>query len=432
MRIVSIPKRNGSYRQVCVPTEDEKKQLRELLPDLNKMQSTLCNESVHGFMPLRSAVTNAKAHIGKKYTLCFDLKDFFDTVTREKAASITSAFYDHKYDICFVDNIARQGLPTSPAIANIAAIRLDALCGVQLRRLDMGVVYTRYADDLTISFDDESLVDRIKELVKMYVEECGFALAEHKTSLYSAAGGFRKITGVSVGETDVRPTRESKRKLRAALHQNNTASARGLEEWQKLKTPPDPNTTFSRICTEFKIPVVTPPAKVVSNAPFYASGVITYNSPEAILAAAHVCYGRPSKLLLGNNGRGLLNWALDPHVCLVGKDGWSSRVSVGAVTISNINRMTSVCLGMLTEHGLVVFAPLNRNRQGRWLLNSLRRVNVKVALSDYELRGRTDMTGLKEITVEMRREIRPFYRPSGVIVKANKNKLTLRFYVEEN
>jgi hypothetical protein len=414
-----------------VPTEAEKKDLKVLLPELNKLQYSLCNNTVHGFMPLRSAVTNAKAHIGKQFTLCFDLKDFFDTVTRSKVTAVCDRFAESYYDKCFVDNVARQGLPTSPAIANIAAIKLDAGLSVGLRLISTEIVYTRYADDLTISFDDGSLVERIKELVRDKVIESGFELAAHKTTLYKASAGYRKVTGVSVGSDAVYPTRESKRKLRAAKHQGNESSTKGLEEWQKLKVPPDADTNLSRICIEFGIPVVTPPPKQVSIHEVVGSNFSIQVAPEIVLAAAHVNYGKPSRLLLGKGGKALLNWAIDPRVCIVCNDNWNRRLTVGNTTIEYGWRSSAVTLAILTEAGLVLLDTVMHNRNSRRLVSQLRRLGIKRVLTDSELSQVRDMSALKEIKVEIDRITRSFLRPSGVIIdRATKNKLFLRFYVE--
>lgn len=272
MRIVKIPKGGGKFRTIYVPNREERAALRLVAGEVLTAQRKLCDRTVvHGFVHGRSAVTNATAHIGHAYTLCFDLKDFFDSVTRPMLEGKLSK---EVLDVVLVDGAPRQGLPTSPAVANIAAVAMDKAILKWAAKAEKQVIYTRYADDLTFSFDDPALRTILPVKVKEIVGMCGFRLAEQKTRLYMASGGRRMVTGVAVGDADVAPTREVKRRLRAAQHQAGTHaaaatvlraslgpisestvaghnrvadleaaakaaafSARGLEEWAKCRLP---------------------------------------------------------------------------------------------------------------------------------------------------------------------------------------------------
>jgi hypothetical protein len=139
---------------------------------------------------------------------------------------------------CFPDGAARQGLPTSPALANIAARNLDNEI-LKLRgsgRFGKLFVYTRYADDLTFSFDNIYLAETLMKKVPQIVESQGFRINPTKTKLQWAGAGRRMITGVAVDKT-IHVPREIKRRIRAAKHQNNKKQINGLSEWAKLKLP---------------------------------------------------------------------------------------------------------------------------------------------------------------------------------------------------
>jgi hypothetical protein len=94
-----------------------------------------------------------------------------------------------------------QGAPTSPALANLAALRLDRRLSGLARRA--GVVYTRYADDLTFSGGDDLAQARARfgALVAVIAGEEGFALNHRKTRLMRR-GVRQHVTGVVV---NVRP-----------------------------------------------------------------------------------------------------------------------------------------------------------------------------------------------------------------------------------
>lgn len=192
------------------------------------------HEVVHGFMPLRSAVSNARSHIGYNYSLVNDLANFFDYIKVDHIKHIIKN--DKLIENCFFEGAPRQGFPTSPLIANLAAVALDNRIKSSIISLDR-VVYTRYADDLTISFDDKDLLSHLREVVATATQESGFSLNKSKSHLYGGTNGeFRSVTGISVGEFDIQPSRRLKRKLRAARHQNNQATVRGLEEFMSFKS----------------------------------------------------------------------------------------------------------------------------------------------------------------------------------------------------
>jgi len=233
MKICKIKKGNsGKMRTIYVPSAEEKTVLRRLVGDLTRLAEKSCPVDVpHGFMRGRSAVTNAQSHVGHRFTLTMDLRDFFDSVTEIKLKGKVPAKI---LEMILIDGAAKQGLPTSPAASNIAAAAMDKAI---LKWIGTAkIVYTRYADDLAFSFDNEELLTVIVGKIQEIVTRCGFSVAEQKTQFYDAQNGRRIICGVAVDD-QIHPTRAIKRKLRAAIHQGNQHSERGLREWMKLNPP---------------------------------------------------------------------------------------------------------------------------------------------------------------------------------------------------
>lgn len=255
MREVRIPKKNGTFRTVVVPTPKERKELRKLLPKLHTIQARRCRyHVVHGFVPTRSPISNALPHVGKRFSLCFDLANFFDTVNGgmfHEYPEVSALIVKHPK--LLYNNVARQGLPTSPALANIAATFLDKDLLAVAQQIDDDIVYTRYADDLTFSYNSPETTDILKRMVKLRVERNSFSLAEHKTKLYDSTKTARNITGVNVGTDGITPTRAHKRRLRAAKHQNNQSQINGLSEWCALKRPTVDTALVYRILLSAKL-----------------------------------------------------------------------------------------------------------------------------------------------------------------------------------
>lgn len=271
MRIRKIPKGNGRFRTIYVPNAKEKRRLRDLLPLLNDIHSKAIEQHgtrgvCHAFLPNRNPVTCALPHRGFQVTVSCDLENWFDTVSKQQL--LDAGVPPEVAEQITVDGFVRQGLPTSPVAANIAAVAFDKnlmgkLTGLKNAMncfgLEWQFIYTRYADDLTVSFSMNSLfdapsIDGIKEHISYAVMECGWTIAEHKTHVQHSKAGRRIVVGIAVDDR-VQATRKTRRKLRAARHQAqgkiyrngkhigggvNTAatnSAKGIAEWAACKLP---------------------------------------------------------------------------------------------------------------------------------------------------------------------------------------------------
>lgn len=275
MKTLIIPKGNGKVRTVVCPDPELKRRLRALVPRLNLLAEQLDPHKVmHGFVEGRSPVTNARAHLARGYTVSFDLADCFDTVSNSHVfiamtPEMAKQEYPHLME-CFVDGVARQGLPTSPALANIALSPVDSeiwerFCRSGGRFGEPPCVYTRYADDLTFSFNNAATIKLLLLEIPAIVERHGFKINEAKTKVQCAKAGRRIITGIAVGDTDITIPREVRRRIRAGEHQDKAGLKRrnvrrllfrsrawrtnkplrfrfycqlkGLKEWALLKMP---------------------------------------------------------------------------------------------------------------------------------------------------------------------------------------------------
>ena len=230
-----IPKGNGRHREIYIPSVDSKRRLRNLLPALEQVVERLDNNSVnYAFQKGKNCALNALQHIGYRYTLSFDLLDFFNSITPAHVSGTIGAWLVNE---CFIDGAPKQGLPTSPLISTIAFLPYDSMIVEYLRKLRLKAVYTRYADDLVFSFDNVKDSGRIMTIVRQVVEKGGFKLNQRKTKLQDIQNGRVIVNGIAIDENGLHATRKIKKKIRAALHQKNNSSATGLLEWSKCKLP---------------------------------------------------------------------------------------------------------------------------------------------------------------------------------------------------
>lgn len=86
---------------------------------------------------------------------------------------------NHILDLVLVNKKIVQGYPTSPYLANIAMIEIDKSIMKVIENKD--VTYTRYADDLTFSFNDLIEKEYIFAMVVQILKEFNLKINAQKT-----------------------------------------------------------------------------------------------------------------------------------------------------------------------------------------------------------------------------------------------------------
>jgi RNA-directed DNA polymerase len=252
----TIPKRSGGLRSIWAPNRRLKQIQRWIHREV--VERLPVHGAAHGFLAGRSIKSNAAVHAGATTIVKVDLKDFFPTVTyarvrgvfrkagyREQVATLLALLcteaprrvleIDGKtHYLALGPRCLPQGAPTSPGLTNTLCQRLDRrLVGLAKK---YGWRYTRYADDLTFSLPvTHQGPPRLGALlggVAMIAAGEGFVVHPDKTRV-SRAGGRQQVTGLVVnGEQGPRVARETKRQIRAALH--NLARGKPLQEGETL------------------------------------------------------------------------------------------------------------------------------------------------------------------------------------------------------
>ena len=171
-----IPKKGnynqGKYRIVY--------KVKSELNNLQKNISTAINsrsdfpDCVQGFVKKRSIATNASLHRSQQYFLHIDIKDFFDSITKEQVAKVFKIFgcIDEIANtfayICTLDGKLVQGASTSPVLANLVCKELDQDLTELAEKSEC--IYSRYADDIT--FSGQKVPN--KKCIKKYLEKMDF------------------------------------------------------------------------------------------------------------------------------------------------------------------------------------------------------------------------------------------------------------------
>lgn len=249
-RYFEIPKKSGSTRSIHAPKRGLKR-IQHLISEL--LQALFePDESVHGFVRERSIVSNAKEHVGAPYVLNVDLKDFFPTITQGRVKAVLQlAPFDFPEEgakliagLCSFAGVLPQGSPASPVLTNIVCQRLDRR--MNLFALARGCVYTRYADDMTLSSDERVFDGKFFLKLERIVSEEGFRFNIKKTRLLDKSTR-QEVTGLVVNEK-VNVPREFVNQIRAMLHNWET---KGLDFCQDklevLKGHPAETADFARV-----------------------------------------------------------------------------------------------------------------------------------------------------------------------------------------
>jgi RNA-directed DNA polymerase len=249
----TVAKKSGGTRELAAPHAGMAKAQDWVLA--NVLEKVQAHGAAHGFVKGRNTVTNATAHLHASVLINCDLKDFFPTITVHRVIGVfaemgfspavatllalicTEAprmvveYAGVPMHVATGPRALPQGASTSPAISNLVARRMDSrLTGICKK---MGFVYTRYADDLSLSAkgpgaeagvgeDDPThpgqMVGYMLARVRHIARDEGFAVNEKKTRVQRASHSQR-VTGVVVNGDVPAVPRVTLRKLRAILHQ---------------------------------------------------------------------------------------------------------------------------------------------------------------------------------------------------------------------
>lgn len=191
-------------RQLCIPSEHLKDVQRAIL---ERWLFTIPRHPASFCCPGRGVLDAARRHLGHRYLLHLDIRDFFPST---RPSRVSRAFAGAGFDdeatavltaLTTFDRHLPQGAPTSVGVGNLVLQRLDrSLWGVCRK---FGLTYTRYVDDLAISGGEQ--LRRAETEIRRIVADCKWTLSE-KGGL-SGPNACPKLLGVLLGRTlNVDPT----------------------------------------------------------------------------------------------------------------------------------------------------------------------------------------------------------------------------------
>ena len=260
----SIAKRSGGTRIIAAPDPSTRAIQRTIHRRLlGRLSAHPC---ATGFEAGHSIVTNASVHVRKAVVLRMDLRDYFHSTS---AARVYEYFRTIGWNqeagelltgLCTRNGGLPQGAPTSPRLSNLVNYPLDARLAGLARTLrahyqnpktlqkmvipaaeNATIAYTRYADDITFSFDRDShhAIQAIIWMTKKIVAEYGYQLHQRRKLTIRRPHERQQVTGLVVNErvSLPRPTRKRLRAVEHALATGRPASMsrEQLAGWRALQ-----------------------------------------------------------------------------------------------------------------------------------------------------------------------------------------------------
>jgi hypothetical protein len=242
-RIRAHAKATGGLRLIEIPSESLRVLQRRLLRRL--LDRIAPHAAAHAYVHGRSVHTHARNHTNRTIVIRLDLEHFFPSISGARVFLLFRALgYRAKVanvlaELCvaaqsratlrravgavrsdlherYSTNHLPQGAPTSPALANLCVYSLDTR--LQALAETFGATYSRYADDLVFSGDDELAAQSRKfiQIARSIVATEGFRLNTQKTRVmrHSARQSF---AGLVVNKR-VNIARRDYDQLKAAVH----------------------------------------------------------------------------------------------------------------------------------------------------------------------------------------------------------------------
>ena len=163
-----------------------------------------------------SIFENARAHMYNDIFVFFDVKDFFPSINHKylteqlykelkKKNNVSINSCSRLVELCSVgDKGLPLGLVTSPILSNIYLKEFDNILYGKLKKIMLeNVIYTRYADDIVISYKGTEIVDdeiqEIKNCVYSCLKRVHLKSNEKKERVYYIRkGGHVRVTGINI------------------------------------------------------------------------------------------------------------------------------------------------------------------------------------------------------------------------------------------
>jgi RNA-directed DNA polymerase len=232
--VFEIAKRTGGKRIIAQPARELKAIQRYILQE--KLSLFPVHDCATAYEEGHSIAKNALVHVTSGPILKMDFEGFFPSIKVTDWSRFARKHKREEIDVRDIPIYSKLlfwgeeknnkvprclsiGAPTSPTLSNIMLYSLDSELSGYAERL--GVKYTRYADDITVSADEPAPILEFERLARRAVSKQkspALRFNEAKRGFFTK-GGRRTVTGLVITpDKKISVGRDRKRTISAMLH----------------------------------------------------------------------------------------------------------------------------------------------------------------------------------------------------------------------
>lgn len=229
-----IIKTNGEERITYNPREPlrsiQKKIVRNILRKVEYPK--YLQGGIRDINTPRSYDRNAKLHSGSSILIHYDIQNFYDSIKAKYIKGIYQYFLKFHPEVANIllalsthKNMLPQGAPPSSYLSNLVFWDVEPSLVNELSK--MGIKYSRYIDDITLSSISKltpSAIRKVKRMIERFISSKELRINSRKSKI-QRKGEVMSVCNLNINSG--RPTLPSKEKskIRTAIKQ--------LEDWPK-------------------------------------------------------------------------------------------------------------------------------------------------------------------------------------------------------
>jgi retron-type reverse transcriptase len=259
-KVYTIPKRSSGTRTIAHPSKSLKLVQRTLIKYIEQFLPV--HHAAYAYKKGSNIRKNALNHKKAQYLLKMDFQDFFNSINpsvffdvvlsldiqldKEEIELLTQLLFWCPSKKTGGKLILSVGAPSSPLLSNFVMFNFDTeMCKVCT---ELGVTYTRYADDITFSTNKKNVLFEVPAIVKENLRTTfrGRITINERKTIYSSKAHNRHVTGVTITNSgSLSIGRKRKRYISSLIHKytlgllsvEDIAHAQGLLAFAKSIEP---------------------------------------------------------------------------------------------------------------------------------------------------------------------------------------------------